>query len=245
MQVYSTLQIGEFHTNYCEDFLIHEQIATDEKLVAVMDGCTMGKESVFASILVGKVLRNIAKHYYYQEFISPNKIDLKYKLKPILERLFEELKKLKNQLGLEIEELLTTLLIALIDEKTSQAEFLCLGDGFIFYDGKTLEFEQENKPDYLGYHLSEDFEGFYANQQQRLSLNQFEDLSICTDGIFTFQSLQKMQSPKSESDIIEFLLEDSQFDQNDNFLDRKMRILQEEYFIAPTDDLAIIRIKNK
>lgn len=244
MQVYSTLQIGEFHTNYCEDFLIHEQVATNEKLIAVMDGCTMAKESAFASILVGKVLRNIAKHYYYQEFVDTNHLDLKTKLKSILQQLFSELKKLKNQLGLATEELLTTLLIALVNEETSQAEFLCLGDGLIYYDGNSLEFEQDNKPDYLGYHLSEDFEEFYSQQEQRLSLNQFEDLSICTDGIFTFQSLQKMQSPKSESEIIEFLLEDNQFEQKDNFLDRKIRILREEYFIAPTDDLAIIRIKK-
>ena len=61
MKRYKTLHIGEFHTNHCEDFFVDEQIATDERLIAVLDGCTMGTESVFASILYGKILRNISK----------------------------------------------------------------------------------------------------------------------------------------------------------------------------------------
>jgi len=77
MKIYSTLNIGEFHTNYCEDFLIDTQIATDQKLVAVLDGCTMGTESVFASILFGKILRKIAKKKFYEEFITDQPDNLK------------------------------------------------------------------------------------------------------------------------------------------------------------------------
>lgn len=77
MKIYKTLHIGEFHTNHCEDFLIEEQIGTNEKLLAVLDGCTMGTESVFASILFGKILRNIAKNKFYEEFVTDNSIQLK------------------------------------------------------------------------------------------------------------------------------------------------------------------------
>jgi len=51
MKTYTTLQIGDFHTNYCEDFLIYEQLASNEILIAVLDGCTMGTESVFCVYL--------------------------------------------------------------------------------------------------------------------------------------------------------------------------------------------------
>ena len=61
MRIYKTINIGEFHTNHCEDYLIEEQIATNEKLIAVLDGCTMGTESVFASILYGKILSLLSK----------------------------------------------------------------------------------------------------------------------------------------------------------------------------------------
>ena len=37
MKIYTTLQIGEFHTNYCEDFLITEEFASNQILVAVLD----------------------------------------------------------------------------------------------------------------------------------------------------------------------------------------------------------------
>ncbi|GAB1857609.1 hypothetical protein MHTCC0001_24450 [Flavobacteriaceae bacterium MHTCC 0001] len=105
MRIYKTLNIGEFHTNYCEDFLIEEQIGTQEKLIAVLDGCSMGTESVFASILFGKILRNIAKKKFYEEFVSNNSQQLKDKLKEVIKILIEDTKTLKNQLGLETHEL--------------------------------------------------------------------------------------------------------------------------------------------
>ena len=50
-------QIGEFHINHNEDFLVSCEIGNDKMMIAVMDGCTMGTESYFASTLIGKLLR--------------------------------------------------------------------------------------------------------------------------------------------------------------------------------------------
>ncbi len=191
MKIYTTLQIGEFHTNYCEDYLVVEQIATHEKLIAVLDGCTMGTESVFASILYGKILKNIAKQKFYEEFYSKEQNHLKEKLKTIVKELIENTNLVKNQLGLDVNELLSTLIIGLVDEESSQAEFITIGDGLIFIDGELIEYEQENIPDYIGYHLSDNFEEWYLFQKQKLSIKGFINLSICTDGIFTFKDLRK------------------------------------------------------
>lgn len=190
MRIYKTLNIGEFHTNYCEDFLIEEQIGAREKLVAVLDGCTMGTESVFASILFGKVLRNIAKNKFYEEFITNNSIELKDKLKEVLKLLMNEIKFLKNQLGLEINELLSTLIVGIIELEKSKAEFLVIGDGLICKDGELIEYDQDGKPDYFGCHLSDDFENWFNNQKQKLRIFGFKDRSICIDGIFTFRNLE-------------------------------------------------------
>jgi len=84
MKIYKTLNIGAFHTNFCEDFLIEEQIGTTQKLIAVLDGCTMGTESVFASILFGKILRRAAKQKYYEDFMSGTDDNLKCVLKNIV-----------------------------------------------------------------------------------------------------------------------------------------------------------------
>lgn len=245
MKIYTTLQIGEFHTNYCEDFLITEELASNQILVAVLDGCTMGTESVFASILYGKILRKIAKNNFYQEFIlkENQELDLKLKLKSILQELINDTKEIKNKLGLETNELLSTLILGIIDTQKQEGEFITIGDGLICVDGKLTEYEQNNTPDYLGYHLTENFEEFYQNQQQKLSISNFEDVSICTDGIFTFKNLENQRHQKSESEIINYLLLDNQESEFDNFLDRKIRNLKKINHVV-TDDLAIIRIKK-
>ena len=62
-------QIGEFHINHNEDFLVTHEIGKDKLMIAVMDGCTMGTESHFASTLIGKLLRQISKEIHYLSLI--------------------------------------------------------------------------------------------------------------------------------------------------------------------------------
>lgn len=244
MKIYKTLKIGEFHTNYCEDFLVEEQIATHEKLIAVLDGCTMGTESVFASILFGKILRKIAKKKFYEEFFNDDKISLKEKLRDVIQILISETQLFKNQLELEINELLSTLVIGIVETQEYNAEFITIGDGLICIDGKLIEYDQKDKPDYLGYHLADNFNHWYNNLKQKVSISGFKDLSICTDGIFTFKNLENKSMQKSENEIIQYLLVDNEGIEFDNFLDRKIRILKDEWNHLVTDDLAIIRIKR-
>ncbi|MFD2567522.1 protein phosphatase 2C domain-containing protein [Pseudotenacibaculum haliotis] len=245
MKIYTTLHIGDFHTNHCEDFFINEPIGTHKKLIAVLDGCTMGTESVFASILYGKILRNIAKKKYYAEFINKNNPNLKTELKEVVRQLIYEIRIIKNHLGLEVNELLSTLIIGIIDITSTSAEILAIGDGLISIDGKLTEYEQDDKPDYLGYHLSEDFNTWYDAQKQTISVSSFQDLSVCTDGIFTFRNLEDSSKQKEETEIIDFLLNDAQGSEFDNFLDRKIKILKDKWRHVVTDDLAIIRIKKE
>ncbi len=242
MKIYTTLHIGEFHTNHCEDFFVNEPIASNERLIAVLDGCTMGTESVFASILYSKILRNLCKLKFYEEFVSSNPTTIKSKLKEVIKQLIIETKLIKNQLGLETNELLSTLIIGIIDTASSKAEFIAIGDGLICVDGELIEYEQNDKPDYLGYHMSEDFENWYESQKQKLSVSKFNDLSICTDGIFTFKNFKDKSKQKSESEIINHLLIDNQSSEFDNFLDRKIKILKDNFDHVVTDDLAIIRV---
>ncbi|MCW3786326.1 protein phosphatase 2C domain-containing protein [Plebeiibacterium sediminum] len=242
MKIYTTLNIGEFHTNHCEDFWIHESIGTNEKLIAVLDGCTMGTESVFASILIGKILRKIAKKYYYQEFVIPKTLNLKSKLKLIIRELFIELKHIKNQLDLHTNELLSTLIIGIVDTQKNEGELLTVGDGLICCDGNLTEYEQDDKPDYLAYHLDEEYDLWFDNQKQKLSIMEFKDISICTDGIFTFKNLQERDKQMEESEIIDYLLKDCSESNFDNMFERKIRFLKQNMNHIVTDDLAVIRI---
>ncbi|MCF2874814.1 MULTISPECIES: protein phosphatase 2C domain-containing protein [unclassified Tenacibaculum] len=241
MKIYSTLQRGEFHTHYCEDFLINEELSNNQRLIAVMDGCSTGKETVFSSILFGKILRSIAKKTGYKFFVEKEVTAPKITLENVLKELFDELKIIRNKLDLEFNELLSTLILGIVNPNNAKAEIIVVGDGLVCVDGKEYHFEQEDKPDYLGYHLNEDFNLWFEQQKQRVSIEMFHDLSISTDGIYSFKNLKNKENQKEESEIIQTLLKDIPEASATNFLDRKLIELSKENQI-PTDDLAILRL---
>ncbi|SEC40988.1 Protein phosphatase 2C [Tenacibaculum sp. MAR_2009_124] len=242
MKIYKTLKKGEFHTHHCEDFFVIENLSDTEKLIAVMDGCSMGKESVFASHLFGKVLRGIAKQNYYKDFVKKTEErSLKTRLKEVLEEMFHILNTIKRSLYLEYHEMLSTLILGIVKTNENKAEIIVVGDGLVCIDSNFKDFEQNDKPDYLGYHLTKDFNTWFENHNQFISIQEFKDLSICTDGIYSFKNLKTKEKQKSESEIAKFFMVDKTGEFPDNFLDRKVLSLEKDGYI-PTDDLAIIRI---
>ena len=240
MRIYTTLQIGELHTNHCEDYFITEEIGKNKLLCAVMDGCTMGTDSYFAATLTGKLLRKVCKEYSYKEFLSKDSAGLQLTLEQITRQLFEELRSAKNILQLERDEVLNTLLIGVIDTVNRSGEFLCIGDGLICINGQLFEYEQDNKPDYLGYHLSEEFHDWYNKQQQRITAQHIQDFSLATDGIFTFNKFDN-KTYASPGNAVAYLLFDAAESNNSNMLNSKLLDIQNNWGLKPGDDLAIIR----
>lgn len=243
MKIYHTLHIGSFHTNYCEDFFVVEKISATKKIIAVLDGCSQGTESVFASILFGKILRKIAKQAYYKDFIERQELPLKELLKGVLKELFSEIQHIKRTLDITTLELLSTLIIGVIDEVNLSTEIMVIGDGLVVVDGESFDFEQGDKPDYFAYHLEENFEDWYRNHKQFITTN-FKDLSIATDGIFAFKNLKNPRKQLNSEAIVSFLLKDNEGEKKDYFLDKKIKILQQELDHLPTDDIAIVRVKK-
>ena len=175
-----------------------------------MDGCTMGTDSYLASTLVGKLLRKIVKEKSYKELYQLESFtDLDDYLQSILKDLFAALNVVKNQLALEKNELLTTLLLLLVDKQQNTGIVLVIGDGLVCINGEVTEFDQDNKPDYLGFHLQEEVESWYANQQQKIVVNNISDISIATDGISMFTAVKKAATPDSINPV-DFLLSDKQ-----------------------------------
>ena len=242
MKIYSALQIGEYHINHCEDYLFIGEIGNDKILCAVMDGCTMAIDSYFASTLVGKLLRKIAIEKGYKELynLEPS-TDIDNFLKAILRELFRELLKIKSQLILDKKELLTTLIILLADKKANNGVVLVIGDGLVSINGQVTEFDQDNKPDYIGFHLGEDFDAWYDKQQQKIFFNDIQDISIATDGIFMFERVKEV-SNKETINALKYLILDNSNDEKDNMLEFKIKRLEHNFGLKPTDDLAIIRI---
>ncbi len=233
--------IGGHHTNFCEDYLLYEKLGSDTWLMAVLDGCTMGKESYFASALTGKLLRKIARECYYLDFRTPLERTPKEHIQAVMKALFAELVSLKNQLLLSTEELLTTLMLCVVDAQQQKGAVLVVGDGVVCVNGQLIELDQQNIPDYLGYHLKEDFDEWFAKQHQWVDIEKFTDVSICTDGILAFGKADT-RTYAVHKDPIDYLLHDTEFSDHENMLRRKLLFLENTCGLKPTDDLAIIRL---
>lgn len=241
MTVFQFLKRGAYHTEFCEDFSLVQAIGEHKLLCAVMDGCTMGQESHFASSLLAKVLRKIIKERQYQQFYGelPYALSLEEELQQILSAVFNEMRQLRNLLLLDTTELLTTLVLALLDTQTREAIVLAVGDATVAINGRITRFEQNNRPDYLAYHLGGSFLEWYQQQQQVIQVATCTDISIATDGIDSFQA-----SPHDTDapDVPAYLLLNNDLLERREMLDIKVRRLENLHSLVPTDDVAIIRV---
>jgi hypothetical protein len=208
-----------------------------------MDGCTMGEDSYFVSTLVGKLLRKIATQRSYQEFYSHSQKSstVSDELREVLKELMLELGQIKNRLLLDRNELLSTLILLIYDKKSREGQILVVGDGVVCIDGEITEYDQNNIPDYLGYHLGEDFDSWYARLNQKQTFFDPSDISISTDGILTFAKFDD-KAYQQGIEPISYLLKDKADAEIENMLKKKVIYLEREYGLKPTDDVAIIRV---
>ena len=243
MKFYKLSHIGEFHVNHNEDFLVSEEAGKTRRIIAVMDGCSSGTDSHFASTLIGKVLRKIAKQEAYREFAQKDKEPITKQLENISLQLFEELSNLNRQLDLQSDEILSTLILALIDIDKKNAEILIVGDGLIHINGENIEYENDNKPDYIGYHLKMDKHIWFQTRTQRLSIPIIEDLTISTDGIHTFKNFDgKSYEVISQEEIMKKFFEDKNELDNSNKLKKTLIEIKNDNGLMPSDDLTMIRV---
>lgn len=212
-------------------------------LGAVLDGCSSGEDSHFASALMGKLLKKIGKGISQEEnllFESPPLTAEKIAIK-VLKKLFWELRDVRKQLGLTNAEILSTLVLLVYDENKKQAYIIAIGDGMIAIDGEVHEIDQDNMPDYMAYHLNHSFDQWQQKQEHIFRIDNPKEIGISTDGIDTFRT-HKTDNPEGFSPI-DFLLLDNTLENTQNMLNRKVNILQTKYGYLPADDISIIRVK--
>lgn len=208
-----------------------------------MDGCSMGIESHFASTLIAKILRKIGEELSYKSFIEKTRISASEYLESILDQLFYDLKQIQQQLHLDTLEILSTVILGVLDEREKAVELITIGDGLIHCDGIFYEYDQKDKPDYLGYHLAEDFSNWFKIQSQKLSLRNVSNLGISSDGIFTFKNFTGKHYPIiEEKEILEYLLVAEETKDQETMLNKKVIQIEAKYGLKPSDDLTIIRI---
>jgi len=246
LKFYELSHIGEFHVNHNEDFLVSEEAGKSRRMIAVMDGCSSGTDSHFASTLIGKLLRKIAKQEAYREYAQKQLRPLKEQLESISLQLFEELSNLNRQLDLKSDEILSTLILGVVDLQNNSAEIVIVGDGLIHVNGENIEYENDNKPDYIGYHLNMDKNLWFQTRTQKLSVDKINDLTISTDGIHTFKNFDgKSYEETNQEEIMSKFFENKKELENTNKLKKTLIEIKNENGLMPSDDLTMIRVINE
>lgn len=246
MQISSIVQKGEFHPVYCEDYLFEQALTESIHIAAVMDGCTMGTDSHFASALIGKLLKKEIKELSYLEYLKTIPSFVTTPLnnigRNIIQKVREELRRLSNELYLDELELLSTLNLAIVNTQTNDAWVMIIGDGCIGVNGEIIEIDQENRPDYLGYHLSGPFEEWIETQQNQFEFSRITTLSIATDGVLSFEKLIK-SAPAFPGSVPTSLMLDNHSELQPEPIHKKIDSLKNDFGLIGTDDIGIIKMK--
>ncbi len=243
MKKYELTICGYSHPQGNEDFYVSEYIDDQVLVLGVMDGCSSGKESRFASALIGKLIRKAVKELGAKYFVEKKVPALDIVIKEIIEIVFNALDDIKNNLHLTTNELLSTLLVSVVDVELKNVAFTVLGDGVVSYNGAVLEFDQGDAPDYLAYHLEKDFEEWYADNVNAIVLGNCSDFSLSSDGIYSFFSVHDINiESSSENQFLRTFLIDEIKEEKPKYFQNKLTEIEEDFGMVPWDDFTLLRV---
>lgn len=244
MKTFLLNKTGRLHDTHTEDYVFVKEMEPDWVIAAVMDGCSSGKESFFASALLGKLLHKACRVLPQLIRINPDfnlkKVEGDFLGNFLLNQVFDGLDKARKILDTELIEILSTLILLVYNISGRSAWINISGDGMIVHNGEILEVDQNNVPDYMAYHLDIPFDTWMARYSKTYTFHDAEDISISTDGITKFYSLHDRRS--KTIDPVEYLLADKSLTGSPDMLEEKFRILSRDYGLSPYDDLGMIRI---
>ncbi len=244
MEVYELLRRGEMHKDFCEDFLLSFELNEQYSVYGVFDGCSTGIDSHMASSLIAKVVRAEMECLAVDEIIS-----IKNLLSESIYHTMSTLRNIRNDLFLETNELLSTIILLVVDKLSGKGEALVFGDGFVSINGQQIDIEQDNAPDYLAYYLDEleniaDFEAWLAEHSNSYTIDEVVDISIATDGVASFQITDATLENNGRPVPSEYLAKDNFLLHNKSMLGRKLNILKSKHQLMNQDDIAFIRLVN-
>ena len=234
MEIRTLVKKGEEHLTYCEDFSFYRVLEDDTIIAAVFDGCSDGITSHFASALLGKILKKCVSSYtaIKEEYIHVAMISIIYEL-------FKETKFLRDRLNLVDLEIISTFIFMIV--KGNKVYIISSGDGVIKIGDDLIILESpNNEPDYMAYHLDSQFVDFYDTHLKEYSGTFTSSISISTDGILSFRNTEKGDV---SSEVIDFLLNDTNLLGSEAMLSRKYNILRKKGYVN-FDDVCVIRVIN-
>ena len=236
-------RIGKHHDNYCEDAVGHYTVGDSLTLLSVSDGCSMGNQSHFAAELIQKILKGIAGEEHSREFsegrrLSPNQI-----IDRVTEQLFTRLQRVYQLTGSDKYDYLSTVVLACVDVRTQAYSYLVVGDGVVAIDDDITIIDQNNQPDYIGYHLTKKATDWLQTLARRKDGKLERSLAIATDGVLTLSD--NYDHPLNDTDLekaITRLLCDFN-GRTEKELQNKLDHLYQKRRVSTTDDVAIARLR--
>lgn len=206
--------------NSCEDsYFIRE--TEDHVCGGVFDGCSTGIKSHWASQTLAYAFQAVE---YYP--VSEKALTCVY--------LF--LNNIKNSLSLTSDNFLSTCILFIYHKKTNTLAVRMFGDGCYFVNDVEYFVEQDNKPDYLGYHVFGEYNSFleFIDKYPMKIYENVSNFKICSDGVKSINRSQFEESKGHDPMALLYAPPTSP-----NYLKRMWNILKKDkYTIA--DDLTII-----
>lgn len=213
----STLnKISHTHTTCEDNFFVNE---TEDGITGgVFDGCSTGTNSHWAAQTFA---------YLFGKYRNPTS-------NLVICRVTTLLSGIMNTLGLTNMHVLATCLLFEYNKKTLRFRIRVFGDGYYYLNSREYEIEQENRPDYLGYHLDDEIDlNKYLDRYPTEEYENVTQFCITTDGI---QALQISQFKEQKHDAKSLLLHPPD---STSYLNRMWNILKKEGWYL-NDDLTII-----
>lgn len=231
-----------------EDALFETIIGLNEghlHICAVMDGCSSGIDSVFASHLIKKCLQETIGSIPIEAFnsltISRNLSDLSLL---ILEKVYKRISIIGNLLNLKISELESTIVL-LVASTFGDYSIIFVGDGFCSIDGEIYENSQNNTPHYLAHYLNKNVKSLFEDIIQYVGVFE-QEIAIATDGVDSFYDYENSE----RIDLKHFFLVDNFLAHKESCFYNKMVGIKTgrhpEYknkkYIKNRDDISLIKI---
>lgn len=251
MILHKVLRRGSDHADFCQDFC---SIGETENFLylAVFDGCSGGKDSHFASTLLGKAFNDVLKNL--NDALNKQEQDIAINAKFLLYMMSRKMAEVKQVLNLEIIELLSTVVLCTINKNSRECLITAFGDGYFYVDGTEVMIKNtrflnkengENMPDYITYDLADiaaygDFENWFNSKSEIHKFENVNNVSISSDGIGTFKAYKHCDETINP---IDFFVKDEGFMDTKNMLERKYNVIRNRYCMINTDDFSLIRVK--
>jgi len=254
MIIKTLLRRGVEHKNYAEDSLVYKDMS-NYLYACVFDGCSSGKDSHFASALFKKAFNDVTDKL--EHILDKTEDGIEKNLKFLTFQMARKVYETKQLLNLKTDELLSTMIVCVLDKGAQNCMVAAFGDGYFRVDDtegfiKNTKFahldNSENRPNYISYNLDfiqnyNDFELWYAAQPEKHYFEDVTNITIASDGLDTFTKFREPKKPEDVVNPVDYFVKDELFLGHEIMLEKKYNLMNSKYCMTNKDDLSLIRIK--